>query len=215
MKSQLCFHWTYKDFLIKPSRRVKEKLIIKEWPDNIRRILVSLGLKTTSQSIIIGKLSSYERRNRTKRAMWEFDSIFRSIYILRYIDDILLRQHVFRAINRGEAYHQLRRSVSHVNSGKFRVKTELEQQIWSECARLIANSIIFFNAHILSRFLARMEGSSRSDVVRVIKRISPVAWRHVNLDGRFQFNTKRIYPDIDAILSNLEPVIESLQSKEN
>jgi hypothetical protein len=36
------------------------------------------------------------------------------------------------------------------HSGKFRVKTEAEQQIWNECLRLIANAIIFYNSLLLS-----------------------------------------------------------------
>ena len=45
----------------------------------------------------------------------------------------------------------MRRAVSYVNSGKFRVKTEAEQQIWNECSRLIANAIIYYNTLLLSR----------------------------------------------------------------
>ena len=36
----------------------------------------------------------------------------------------------------------MRRAISYVNAGKFRVKSEPEQQIWKECSRLIANAII-------------------------------------------------------------------------
>ncbi len=193
----------YEGFLIKPARKINDRLITKEWP-NVQRILVSLGLKTTTQSIIIGKLSSYERKNRTKKAMWELDNILRSIYILKYVDDALLRQNVQRALNRGEAYHQLRGAVPHAGLGKFRVKTELEQQIWSECSRLIANSIIFYNAQILSKFLILMEEKKQFELIEIIKKVSPVAWRHVNLSGRFQFNTKRLTPNIDEIICALE-----------
>src|SRR5205085_7726517 len=52
-----------------------------------------------------------------------------------------------------------RRSIAwklqfHDNQGKFRVRTELEQHIWSECTRLIANCTIFCNAYILSGLYA-------------------------------------------------------------
>lgn len=116
--------------LLKPLRKVKEERIEKEWPE-VRKILVSLALKTTTQSVIVGKLSSYARKNRTKLAMWELDGILRSIYTLRYVDSTVLRQNVQRALNRGEAYHQLRRAVFHEHSGKFRVETEAEQNIWA------------------------------------------------------------------------------------
>ena len=73
------------NWLLQPIRKINEKLIIDEW-ENIQRIVVSLALKTSSQSIIIGKLSSYTRKNKTKRALWEYDNIIRSLYLLDYID---------------------------------------------------------------------------------------------------------------------------------
>jgi TnpA family transposase len=42
---------------------------------NIQHILASLALKATRQSVIIAKLSSYPRKNRTKKALWELDLI--------------------------------------------------------------------------------------------------------------------------------------------
>ena len=107
------------------------------------RIFLSLALKTTTQSIIVGKLSSYARKNRTKRALWEFDNIFRSLYLLHFIDDLTLRRNVQRALGRGEAYNQLRRAVSFANFGALRFRTEGNQQIWGECSRLITNCIIY------------------------------------------------------------------------
>jgi hypothetical protein len=37
------------------------------------------------------------------------------------------------------------------------VKADLEQQIWNECSRLLANSVIYYNACILSELLERKE----------------------------------------------------------
>ncbi len=96
---------------ITPRRRIREGLIVSEWP-NIKRILLSLALKSTTQSVIVGKLSSYRRKNRTKRALREFDNIISTLYLLDYIDSPVLRRNVQRALNRGEAYHQLRRSIA-------------------------------------------------------------------------------------------------------
>jgi Tn3 transposase DDE domain len=96
----------------------QKELIINEW-DNVQRIIVSLALKATTQSTIVSKLSAYARNNRTKRALWEYDNIIQSLYLLNYIDSAPLRQNVQRAVNRGENYHQLRRAVSYANFGKL------------------------------------------------------------------------------------------------
>jgi len=169
----------YQHCIVKPIRKINKKLIIQEW-DNIQRIIVSLAFKSATQGTIIRKLSSYDRRNRTKKALWEYDNIIKSIYILNYIDSLTIRQSVQKALNRGEAYHRLKRAVFHVNQGKFRVKTELEQNIWSECTRFLANSIIFCNAFILSALLTQAEKAGRQAEADLIKCISPIAWRHVN-----------------------------------
>jgi TnpA family transposase len=190
------------DWLLRPIRKINERLIIEEW-ENIRRIIVSLALKTTTQSIIIGKLSAYARKNRTKRALWEYDNIIRSLYLLEYIDSISLRRHVQKALNRGESYHKLHKAVSYANFGKLRFKTEGEQQIWNECGRLIANCIIFYNATILSNVLRYQ--AERGDAVAAasLEQISPVAWQHINFHGRYEF-TKSVQPiDMEAIVQEL------------
>jgi TnpA family transposase len=47
---------------------------------------VSLALKATTQSTIVSKLSAYARNNRTKRALWAYDNLIQSLYLLNYID---------------------------------------------------------------------------------------------------------------------------------
>ena len=94
----------YKDLLIKP-KKIDKNLIKAEW-DNIQRIIASLLLGKTSQHLIVSKLSSYKQKNKTKAALWEYDKILMSIYMMNFISDPATRQNVRRALNRGEAYHQ-------------------------------------------------------------------------------------------------------------
>ncbi len=188
----------YADVLIKPSRKVYDTLICKEWP-NIQRIMASLAQKEVSQATIVRKLSSYVRQNQTKKALWELENICRTLYILDFIDDVVLRQSVQKALNRGEAYHRFRRAIAYVNSGKFRVKTEAEQQLWNECSRLIANAVIYYNTLLLSRVYERKQADDDQEAMNVIKGVSPVAWQHVNLFGTFEFNQTASEVDIDAL----------------
>ena len=190
----------YGDGLITPVRKINTDLIVEEW-ENIQRIILSLALKTTTQSIIIGKLSAYARKNKTKRALWEYDNIIKSLYFLDYIDSLPLRRNVQRALNRGESYHKLRRAVSHANFGKLRFKTEQEQHLWGECSRLLANCIIYYNASILSNMLTYRECNGQDS--DVLKHISPVAWQHINLYGRYEFNKSPESINMDEIIEKL------------
>ena len=192
----------YGDLILKPIRKINTELIREEW-DNLQRIFVSLALKTTTQSIIVSKLSAYARKNKTRRALWEYDAIIRSLYLLDYIDSPPLRQNVQRALNRGENYHQLRRAVSYANFGKLRFKSEDDQVLWSECSRLISNSIIYYNATILSRLLAHKEAAGGREGAAVLKQVSPVAWQHINFYGRYEFTKAPTPINLDGIVAEL------------
>lgn len=190
------------DYVIKPSRLVNEELILTE-ASNLQRIFASMALKTTTQCTLVRKLSSYARRNRTKKALWELDNICMSLYVLEYIDDLTLRRNVQRALNRGEAYHPLQRAITHPNGGRFKGTTEYDFAIESDCSRLIANAIIYYNAEMLSKLLRRLETEGKREEAELVKRLSPVAWRHINLFGRYEFNGELSMLDLDEIIRNI------------
>lgn len=193
----------YENCLLKPVQKVNSQLMEDE-AENMEKILLSLALKSTTQSIIVGKLSSYPRVNKTKAAFWELDNVVRSIYILNYIDSPVLQRGVQKALNRVENYHQLIKAIRYANGGKFRVKTELEQQIWSECTRLVANCIIYYNAFFLSQLMEIKEKAGLVAEADEIKRISPIGWKHVNLYGKYEFRKDGMVMSASEILKNLE-----------
>jgi TnpA family transposase len=195
----------YGDVIIRPVRKAQKQLIINEW-DNVQRIIVSLALKATTQSTIVSKLSAYARNNRTKRALWEYDNIIKSLYLLNYIDSASLRQNVQQAVNRGENYHQLRRTVSYANYGKLRFGTEYEQNLWSECSRLIANCIIYYDATLLSHLLAHKESRGDMQGAALVKQASAIAWQHVNLYGRYEFRKQPEPVNVDEIVRELAEI---------
>lgn len=192
----------YGDVLLKPIRKLNTELIVAEW-ENLQRIFVSLALKTTTQSVIVGKLNAYARKNKTRQALWEYDNCIRSCYLLDYVDSPPLRKNVQRALNRGENYHQLQRAVSYANFGKLRFKSEDDQQVWHECSRLITNCIIFYNTMILSRVLAHKAAMEDSAGAMRISQVSPVAWQHINFYGRYEFTTGPDPIDVDAMVEVL------------
>ena len=109
-----------------------------------------------------------------------------------------------KALNRGEAYHRLRRAVAFINSGKFRVKTEDEQQLWNECSRLITNAIIYYNTVLFSRVYEQKLAVGDQDILYILKSVSPVAWQNVNLFGSFEFNPPTSKVDIDVLVANYD-----------
>jgi TnpA family transposase len=170
----------YKECLIKPDRRVPKELIKTKWPD-IQPILAALLSRETKQSIVVKKLSSHDYKNEMKEALWELNNILKSIHLLKYIDDPDYCRYVRMALNRGEAYHQLLDKIMGVGSGDFRGMSDLEVEIWSECTRLVALIIIFYNTYLLSELYELKFNEGDKAAIEFLKHISPIASQHFNI----------------------------------
>lgn len=175
------------DDIIKPSEIFNEPGIIEQWK-NIQKIFIATLSGEVSQSTIVKKLSSHKRKNKTKEALWEYNNILMSIYLLCYIDDPVLRRCVRVSLNRGESYHQLRRSVSNVGGRAFRGKSEMEILIWNECSRLVCNAIIYYNTYMYSKILELKIQKNDQKAIKLLKKKSPATWGHINFLGMYDFS---------------------------
>ena len=149
-------------------------------------------------------MSSHKRYSRIRTALWEYDSILKSIYLLDFIDDDILRSQIRKALNRVESYHQLRRAIAKVHSGKFRGQTILENEVWNQCSRLLANSIILYNAIILDKLLAECIAQGNIEGINYLNSISPVRWEHINFIGKYVFLQGKSTINIEDIIAQLQ-----------
>jgi TnpA family transposase len=192
----------YSEGLIKPVGTINRQLIEDEWP-NIEPIIRALGLKEISQSILMKKLCTYTTSNRTRKAIFEYDKLVRSIYTLKYLQDRKLQRDVHRSQNRIESYHQLRSAIATAYGKKqLSGRGDREIEISNQCARLIANAIIHYNSAILSKLKLKYEAEGNQKALARLKKISPVAWQHIHFQGHFIFAGDKII-DLDAIINNV------------
>lgn len=132
----------------------------------------------------------------------------KSLYVLEYVDNQTLRQFVQHALNRGEAYHQLRRAIASVNGNQFRGGNDYEVELWNDCARLIANCIIYYNSALLSGLVEKFETQGNQEVVSLLSNLSPVAWNHIQLAGNYTFARQQEIFSLERLLENVDPLAE-------
>ncbi len=193
----------YKDMLIKPHKQTRSNLIESE-EENINWVIASLLRGETRQNIIVRKLSSLSKHHNTCKAMAEYNRVFESMYTLSYIDDPLIKQYVRSTLNRTEAYHQLRRAIAFANGGQLRGGSDLEVAIWNECARVVALAIIYYNACLLNALIKKYRNRGDLATVEIIKRISPIAWAHILMLGKFEFSMTPIDIDIESLIKDID-----------
>lgn len=193
----------YENFLIKPVDQIDHQLIKSE-KSNIDQIVATLALKEISQSTLVRKLCTVSQHNRTRKSIFEFDKLVRSIYTLRYVMDPQLQRDVHRSQNRIESYHQLRSFISQV-SGKKQVigKTDLDVAISNQCGRLISNVVIAYNSIMLSMLLERFQADGDEKALALLQKISPVAWQHIHFLGHYNFCDNKDLIDLEAMLASI------------
>ena len=193
----------YSDFLINPVGQIDRSLITSE-KANMDHIAATLGLKEMSQSTIMRKICTLSGHHRTRKAIFEFDRLIRSIYTLRYLRDPQLQRDVHRSENRIESYHQLRSTIAQVNGKKeLTGRTDLDVAVSNQCGRLIANIVIAYNSMLLSGLLERCLATGNEKALDLLRRISPAAWQHLHLLGHYDFRNKRHLIDLESILSGI------------
>jgi TnpA family transposase len=181
-----------KGYDILPDGMINTQIIAEQW-DEILRLIATLKLKETTASQLLKRLSSYSRQHPLYRALKAFGQIIKTIYILQYIDDLLLRQAVEKQLNKMESANKFEKAVFYGNNQEFQQETKEEQLIAEGCKRLIANAIICWNYLYISQKLADVKKEEEREIlISRIKQSSIITWQHINLHGEFDFSDENI-----------------------
>ena len=180
------------DWLIKPDKTVNEDLIRANW-DDLLRLVATIKLKENTASDIFRRLNSYSRQHALYQTLKAFGQIIKSLFILRYADDLELRQAIEKQLNKVELANRFTRAVAVGNPREFTQAEKEEQEIAEACNRLIKNSIICWNYLYLARQLEKApDEETRENLRRAIAAHAPIAWAHINMLGKYDFVEEKL-----------------------
>ena len=119
------------------------------------RPVTTIKLRENTASDIFRRLNSYSRQHALYQTLKAFGQIIRSIFILRCIDDLELRQAIEKQPNRIGLANRFTRAVAVGNPREFTQAEKEEQERAEACNRLIRNGIICWNYLCLARQLEK------------------------------------------------------------
>lgn len=132
------------DWAVRPSGSIDTELIERNWED-ILRLIATIRLKEATASDLFRRLNSYSKQHALYRALKGFGKILKSIFLLRYIDDVELRRAIERQLNKIENSHQFSRAISVGNGRELDQAEKPDQEVAEGCKRLIKNAIVCWN----------------------------------------------------------------------
>lgn len=191
------------DWKITPDNYVAERIIEDNW-DDFLRLIVTIKLKETTASDIFRRLNSYSKQHALYKAMKAFGQIIKTLFILRYLDELELRQAIEKQLNKVELANRLTRAVAVGSPREYAQAEKEEQEIAEACNRLIKNCIICWNYLYLSHKLAQAETQEDKDhILTAIRTHSVVAWRHLNLLGEYDFSDEKLQDSVGILSTKL------------
>ena len=179
-----------KEYKILPAQSsyINEKIIIEQW-EQILKLLCTIKLKETLPSNILKRLSSYSKQNPLYKAIKEVGRIYKTIFLLKYYDEVHLRQNIEKQLNRVELSHLFAKAVFFGNNQELKYTTKEEQEIAVGCRHLIQNSIILWNYLFISEQLSKItDYEELGKWIDIVKSSSMMTWQHVNMHGKYDFN---------------------------
>jgi TnpA family transposase len=185
---------------IRPSLSIHEGLIIEHW-DDILRLIATIKLKEATASDIFRRLNSYSKQNKLYQALKIFGQIIKSDFILRYLDDVDLRQAIEKQLNKVELANGLTRAVAVGNPREFVQTEKEEQEIAESCNRLIKNSIICWNYLYLTKKMKQLKTAEQKETLKqAIQTHSVMCWEHINLLGEYDFSDEKLKDSVGLSL---------------
>jgi TnpA family transposase len=122
-----------------------------------------------------------------------FGQIIKSLFILRYLDDLELRQAIEKQLNKVELANRFSRAVAVANPREIIQTDPDEQAIAESCNRLIKNSIICWNYLYLDHLLKKMRDvQDREILLSIISTHSIMTWEHINMLGEYDFSDEKL-----------------------
>lgn len=177
---------------IAPDNYINDTLIRENW-DDLLRLVATIKLKENTASDIFRRLNSYSRQHALYQTLKAFGQIIKSDFILRYVDDVDLRQAIEKQLNKVELANKFSRAVAVGNPREFTQAEKEEQEIAESCNRLIKNSIICWNYLYLARQIEKAQDLETTHKIRNMMAVhSPMSWAHINMLGEYDFSDEKL-----------------------
>ncbi|MFO8580535.1 Tn3 family transposase [Legionella pneumophila serogroup 1] len=191
----------HKGYPIKPTYYVNESRIKRNW-DNILRLIATIKLREHRASTILKRLGEYSNQHPLQEALKEFGRIIKSIFILKYVDDMEWRQAIEKQLNKGELANKFSAAISFADQNILEPLKE-DQEIAVMCKTIIQNIIILWNYIELTKIIMRSDPDERAQLLESITSASILTWQHVNLHGTYDFSNLLSSNDADYTLDDV------------
>lgn len=172
-------------------------LIKTHWQD-LLQIVLSIKAGKILPSTLLRKLSNYSRKNRLYQAFKELGMIVRTVFLLKYISDIKLREQIGASTNKVEAYNGFSKWLFFGGDGIISENDPEEQEKRIKYNDLVANAVIFQNVCDITLILWELAKEGFAFTKEDIVMLSPYLTKHIKRFGDYMIDLENTPQPIEA-----------------
>ena len=131
-------------------------LLEKHWTD-LMQVALSIRAGKLQPSTLLRKLSHESRKNRLYQVFRELGRVLRTIFLLRYITDIPMREQITKTTNIAERYNQFCQWIRFAAAGLMAENDPEEMQKLVCYTDIVANALMLQNVADLTKALETLK----------------------------------------------------------
>jgi TnpA family transposase len=165
-------------------------LIQTHLPDMLR-VAISIKLGKITASTILRRLGTYSRKNKLYFAFRELGKVVRTVFLLRYINEIDLRQTIHAATNKSEEFNNFTKWLFFGGDGVIAENVRHEQRKIVKYNQLVANMVILHNTDRMTKVLKKLAEEGIQITPDILASLSPYRTSHINRFGDYTLDLQR------------------------
>ncbi|MFE6692071.1 Tn3 family transposase [Streptomyces sp. NPDC057743] len=169
------------------------QLIETEWP-TLMWVTLSVKEGSVSSVTLLRRLNNHSRKNQSYKAFREVGRAVRTIVLLRYLSDPVLREQIQRATNKAEAYNGFTKWLHFGSHGYLRSRDPELQEKAIKFLDLVASSVIFSTTVDMTEQLHQMSTAGWTIGAQDLAVISPHRRDNMLRFGDYDTTTLHVPP---------------------
>ena len=179
--------------------RIDWALIERHWKD-LMQVVISIRNGRMAASTLLRKLGSASRKNRLYHAFKELGAAVRTLFLLRYISDLQLREQITAATNKVEAFNGFSKHLFFGGEGVIARNDPVEQEKAIKYNNVVANAVMCWNAVQQSRLIRLLRKSGWKITSTQVAYLSPYLTSHIKRFGDYTIDIKLVPPPVEPDL---------------
>ena len=167
------------------------------------QVILSIQAGTILPSTLMQRLGSHSRQSKLYQAFAEVGRVVRTLFLLEYISNTPLREHIIAETTKIEVYNSFIDWIYFGGDGTITAGDPVEQEKRIKYLNLVANAIMLQNVADMTDVLHQLAQEGFQITQAMVARLSPYLTEHIKRFGEYLL-------DMEAIPEPLQPDKEFL-----